>query len=453
MHKFDRLSYFFALLLVCMTAYFMVWGLDYTNYSNVLIFVIASFFGMFMAFNIGGNDVANSFGTSVGAGTLSMKQALAVAAIFEVSGAVIAGGAVTNTIRGNIVDLSEIALDPMDFIYIMMSALLAAALWLLFATKRGYPVSTTHSIIGGIIGSSIVLGLLLNGMLKVPMQLVILMSGVMVFVFYLFTQPPIFFNAPALQQAQSTEYAPELEALGDRYDAAFDRQKSAANAYVAALDAGGGASDEKAALQAAATEVSDVRKQAKTLIKAAVPNAETKDSDYIFLTFVLNYVPSGLVGLLVAVILCAAMSSTASELTALGSTTTLDLYRRIRKQTPSSERDVRVSKLFTALWGVVAVAFAGFASLLDNLIEAVNILGSIFYGTVLGIFLVAFFVRRVQATAVLIAAIVAQATVITLFFSSDIGFLWFNVIGSAVVVLLSLVAQLFVSAQGPTTNS
>ena len=163
MQKFDRLSFFFALLLLGAMTYFLFWGLDYTNFSNIPVFVIAAFFGMFMAFNIGGNDVANSFGTSVGAGTLSMKQALAIAAIFEVSGAVIAGGEVTNTIRGNIVDLSNIAVDPMDFIYIMMSALLAAALWLLFATKRGYPVSTTHSIIGGIIGSSIVLGVLLNG--------------------------------------------------------------------------------------------------------------------------------------------------------------------------------------------------------------------------------------------------------------------------------------------------
>jgi len=163
MHQFDRLSYFFAFLLIGTTGFFLIWGMNYTNYANVVIFTLATFFGIFMAFNIGGNDVANSFGTSVGAGTLTMKQALAVAAVFEVSGAVIAGGEVTNTIRGNIVDLSEIALDPMDFIYIMMSALLAAALWLLFASRRGFPVSTTHSIIGGIIGSSIVLGMLLDG--------------------------------------------------------------------------------------------------------------------------------------------------------------------------------------------------------------------------------------------------------------------------------------------------
>lgn len=159
----SRLSLFFGALLIACTAYFMIWGLDYTNHNQVLLFVLATLFGVFMAFNIGGNDVANSFGTSVGAGTLTIKQALLVAAVFEVSGAVLAGGEVTKTIRGGIVDLSSMAIEPMQFVFIMMSALLAAALWLLFATNRGYPVSTTHSIVGGIVGSSIALGVLLSG--------------------------------------------------------------------------------------------------------------------------------------------------------------------------------------------------------------------------------------------------------------------------------------------------
>ncbi|WP_040107173.1 inorganic phosphate transporter [Azotobacter chroococcum] len=157
------LSLFFAIGFIAMTAYFMYWGLDYTNHSQVMLFILATLFGVFMAFNIGGNDVANSFGTSVGAGTLTIKQALLVAAVFEVSGAVIAGGEVTSTIRSGIVDLSGMAVTPMDFVYIMMSALVAAALWLLFATKKGYPVSTTHSIIGAIVGSSIILGVMLDG--------------------------------------------------------------------------------------------------------------------------------------------------------------------------------------------------------------------------------------------------------------------------------------------------
>jgi len=153
----------FGLLFAIASTGFLIWGLDYTNTSQIAIFLLATAFGLFMAFNIGGNDVANSFGTSVGAGTITIKQALAIAAIFEVSGAVIAGGEVTDTIRSGIVDLGAMSVEPMQFVFIMMAALLAAALWLLFATKRGWPVSTTHSIVGGIVGSSIALGILLSG--------------------------------------------------------------------------------------------------------------------------------------------------------------------------------------------------------------------------------------------------------------------------------------------------
>lgn len=160
----SKLSVFFGGLLLVAVVNFIFWGVEYTEHNHFLLFLVAMAFGLFMAFNIGGNDVANSFGTSVGAGTLSLQQALAVAAIFEVSGAIIAGGEVTSTIRSGIVDLSRIHVEPLQFAYVMMSALLAAAIWLLFATKKGYPVSTTHSIVGGIVGSSIMLGASLNGM-------------------------------------------------------------------------------------------------------------------------------------------------------------------------------------------------------------------------------------------------------------------------------------------------
>ncbi|WP_317930472.1 inorganic phosphate transporter [Halioxenophilus sp. WMMB6] len=158
----SKFSLFFACLMLGFAGYFLYWGLAYTEYNHVLLFFLASLFGLFMAFTIGGNDVANSFGTSVGAGTLTIKQALLVAAIFEVSGAVIAGGEVTETIRKGIVDLSSVHLEPMQFVYIMMSALLAAAVWLLIATKMGWPVSTTHAIIGGIVGGSVTLGGMLS---------------------------------------------------------------------------------------------------------------------------------------------------------------------------------------------------------------------------------------------------------------------------------------------------
>lgn len=156
----QKINYAFAALLVGTVGYFIFWGLGYTHSNHTLLFLLATLFGMFMAFNIGGNDVANSFGTSVGAGTLTVPQALLIAAIFEVSGAVIAGGEVTDTIRKGIVDLNAMHLEPIQFVYIMMSALLSAALWLLFATKKGLPVSTTHAIIGGIVGSALCLGAL-----------------------------------------------------------------------------------------------------------------------------------------------------------------------------------------------------------------------------------------------------------------------------------------------------
>ncbi|OSI11109.1 inorganic phosphate transporter [Neisseria zoodegmatis] len=159
----QKINLAFAALLLGMVGYFIFWGLGYTNQNHTMLFLLATFFGVFMAFNIGGNDVANSFGTSVGAGTLTIPQALIIAAIFEVSGAVIAGGQVTDTIRKGIIDLNQMNLEPMQFVYIMMSALLAAALWLLFATKKGLPVSTTHAIIGGIVGSALCLGVVSSG--------------------------------------------------------------------------------------------------------------------------------------------------------------------------------------------------------------------------------------------------------------------------------------------------
>lgn len=286
------------------------------------------------------------------------------------------------------------------------------------------------------------LGLLFNGLFKIPMQFVILLIGVLVFIFYLFTPPPLFFNTSVLERVQKTERAGELRELQQRFDVALAAQRTAAYAYVASLESDAAQqAATKAALRSTASGTKSLRDEAKKLISAALPGAETKDADYVFLGFVLHYVPSGLVGLLVAVILCAAMSSTASELAALGSTTTVDLYRRLLQRGGTPRHDLIASKAFTVLWGLVAVGFASFAALLDNLIQAVNILGSIFYGTLLGLFVVAFFVRRVSATPVLLAALVAQATVIALFFTSDIGFLWYNVIGAGIVVVLAFILE------------
>jgi len=279
------------------------------------------------------------------------------------------------------------------------------------------------------------LGLLFNGLFKVPMQFVILFIGVMVFVFYLFVRPPIFFNGPVLARVAAGSHGPELAQLETRFDQAFEAQRAAAVAFVAAAPEAQDAAQHE--LRDAAAKAAAIRADAKALVKRAEPAAETKDADYVFLSFVLRYVPAGLVGLLIATILCASMSSTSSELAALGSTTTVDFFKRLRPRPSTPREDLLASKLFTAAWGVVAVGFASFAGLIENLIQAVNILGSIFYGTLLGLFAVAFFVRRVTAGPVLIGAAVAQTTVLVLFFTSEVGFLWYNVIGCGIVVALS----------------
>jgi len=259
------------------------------------------------------------------------------------------------------------------------------------------------------------LGLLFNGLFKVPMQFVILFIGVMVFVFYLFVRPPVFFNGALLARVAAGPHGPELATLERRFDDAFEAQRAAATAFAGASDQGRDAAGTE--LRSAAARAAAVRADAKALIKRAAPGTDTKDADYVFLSFVLRYVPSGLV--------------------ALGSTTTVDFFKRLRPRPSTPRQDLMASKLFTAGWGAIAIGFAGVAGLIDNLIQAVNILGSIFYGTLLGLFAVAFFVRRVSGTPVLIAAAVAQATVLVLFFTSEIGFLWYNVIGCGIVIALS----------------
>jgi SSS family transporter len=285
------------------------------------------------------------------------------------------------------------------------------------------------------------LGLLFNGLLKVPMQFLILFVGVMVFVFYQFNAPPLFFNEPELARVAATPRAAEMRALESRHQVTFARKRVEVSRLAAALDAGDAAAvdDARSRLRTAAAADDAVRGEARALIAAALPRAETHDADYVFLTFVMANLPRGLIGLLLAVILCAAMSSTASELTALGGCTVVDFYRRSFRPHATDAHYLKVAKIATGAWGLVAVAFAGFASLVDNLIQAVNILGSLFYGTILGIFLCAFFFRRLRATPVFVAALASEVLVMALWTWTKIGFLWFNVIGCAAVVLLSFV--------------
>jgi Na+/proline symporter len=295
------------------------------------------------------------------------------------------------------------------------------------------------------------LGLLFNGILKIPMQFMILFVGILVFVFYQFTSPPLLFNESLRTRVQAAGRAEELAGIESKWEQVQTGKRAEVERYLAAREAGDSSAEEGARerLRAAAQEASALRKEAKAAVSRALPGAETKDSDYIFIRFVRDWLPSGLFGLLITVILAAAMSSIAGELSALGTTTTIDFYRRVLRRDASERQVLVASKAFTVFWGLAAIAFASFASLLDNLIQAVNILGSIFYGTVLGLFLVAFFVRHVRGHAVFIAAVISQSSVVALFLLSDIGYLWFNVIGCALVVFLGLVIQALMPRAAP----
>ncbi len=285
------------------------------------------------------------------------------------------------------------------------------------------------------------LGLLFNGLLKVPMQFFILLVGVMVFVFYQFNQPPISFNPVATEVVLNSEYAEEFKALQNEQIEIFNDKQTIINSFIDSDNP-----NTSKYLSLANEANNDVRDEAKLLIEKAAREqnvkVESNDKDYVFIHFILNNLPRGLIGLLLAVILSAAMSSTASELNALGSTTTIDLYKRNTSEKSESEM-VKVSRWFTLLWGIVAIGIACVANLAENLIQLVNIIGSIFYGNVLGIFLLAFFFKMVKSNAVFVAALITQVIVIGLFFLNEydfinLPFLWLNFVGCAIVIFLAL---------------
>jgi Na+/proline symporter len=285
------------------------------------------------------------------------------------------------------------------------------------------------------------LGLMFNAVLKIPMQFVILMLGALLFVFYQFAPHPIFFNqAEWRRHAQDSRF----RAIEAEHAQALAQSRSAIRAWAQARASHDTAREAaaRAAMVAANDRTQAIRAEARAALLAADPRAKTKDSDYVFITFIVTQLPHGAVGLVVAVMFAAALSSKASELAALGTTTTIDFWRHFRPLAAADEaRNMRVARRFTALWGIVAVAFALFAGVAENLIEAINILGSIFYGVLLGLFLVAFFLRHVGGSAVFFAAMAAQMLVIVMYFSLNIGYLWYNLIGCAACIALSLALQ------------
>ena len=286
------------------------------------------------------------------------------------------------------------------------------------------------------------LGLMFNAVFKVPMQFFILFLGVLIFVFYRFERPPVYFNQAAWESQAGHGSGPRLRALDAEFAAAHADERSRLVAWIGARRSGDNAAadaDRAAAAQAHGRELA--ARDATLGIISAADRRTANDSDYVFITFILKYLPHGLIGLLVAAFFAAALSSKSAELNALGSTTTVDIYRHIVRREATDAHYVAASRLFTALWGLVAIAFALFAHLAENLIQAVNILGSIFYGVVLGLFLVAFFLKGIGGTAVFWAAIAAQALVFILYFSLGISYLWYNVIGCAACVAMSALLQ------------
>lgn len=290
------------------------------------------------------------------------------------------------------------------------------------------------------------LGLIFNGLLKVPMQFFILLVGVMVFVFYQFNYSPLSFNPAAQAAVTHSEYNEEYDALKSELRKVQEAQREISFEYASVPDK---ETAKKQALQQEITVLNqtalNIRNQAEKVIHAADKSVETNDTDYVFIHFILNNLPRGIIGLLLAVILCAAMSSTAAELNALASTTTIDLYKRNVSEEKSKEHYVKMAKWFTLGWGIIAITFACVANLFENLIQLVNIIGSIFYGNVLGIFLLAFFIKYVKSNATFIAAVITQLIVIAGWWYDWMPYLWLNLFGCALVMGIAFLIQFLYS--------
>ena len=280
------------------------------------------------------------------------------------------------------------------------------------------------------------LGLMFNAVLKIPMQFFILLTGVMVFVFFEFNSAPVNYNPQVinyLEKVQNAEYLQQKREFSITRENKIIKQ----NQYIESID---GANSKKLELEIIELHNKEkkIRQNVKDISNEVGPSSiESNDLDYIFIFFILNYLPHGIIGLLLAVILSAAMSSTASELNALSTTTVIDIYKRNHKTKKSEKHYLKASKWFTVMWGLIAIIFASFGSLFENLIELVNLIGSIFYGTILGIFIVAFFFKKVKGNHVFYAACISQILIFIIYASYEIGYLWLNFIGAIITILLS----------------
>lgn len=342
-------------------------------------------------------------------------------------------------------ELGKLNLVNMEFNlndrYNIWSGLIAGTF--LFLSYFGTDQSQVARYLGGKSVTESRLGLVFNGLLKIPMQFIILFIGVLVFVFYLFNQPPIFHNQVLKEQALKTEQGGQIKSLENQYDQLYQQKRKAVDELVVAVQSDNEKQidDSKATVLKLQDEEKIIREDIKESIGQALPGAKTQDRDYIFLNFVLTYLPHGIVGLLLAVMFSAAMSSMAGELNALSSTTTVDIYKRSIKKEGDPLHYLAASRWFTVAWALVAMMFAMMASFAENLIQYVNIVGSLFYGTILGIFLTAFYVKYVKGTAVFIAALIAECVILYCFKYTDIAFLHYNIIGCAVVMSVAVLMQ------------
>ena len=299
------------------------------------------------------------------------------------------------------------------------------------------------------------LGLMFNAVCKIPMQFCILLLGALVFVFYQSERPPVFFNQTVWNREVQRATDGKLPALEQEFNAAHAEKQRLVRRWLDARHAGDPAAETAARSEALAAydRSESVRSRTKDALAAANPALDRKDSDYVFVTFILNYLPHGLIGLLVAAFFAATMSSKAGELNALSSTTIVDFYRHVIRRDATDRHYVVASRCFTVFWGLVAIAFALFARMSENLIEAGNIVGSVFYGVPLALFLIAFFIRQISGTATFWAAVVTQVLVIVSYFTLSIGYLWYNFIGCAACVLLSLILQAVIGGPKPAATA
>ncbi len=337
-------------------------------------------------------------------------------------------------------------------------------------TEKGFDWKDRYNIISGVIGGFFLalsyfgtdqsqvgryltakdskeskIGLLMNGLIKVPMQFLILLLGAMLFTFYQFNPAPVFFNKSVAEKAAKTPYKDSLKIVEARFNEQQLQQENWSRNFVLPGNSSLKDSLRKGTIQMAATQ-----KEYKSVLKKALPSADTNDTNYIFLRFVVDFLPKGLVGLLIAIIFLAAWGSIAAALNALASCTMIDFHVRFRKSAYDSQNleqcaaEYKISKYYTLGWGIFSIITAEFATGMGSLIEAVNVLGSLFYGVILGIFLVAFYFKNIQSNAVFYAAVIGELIVISFFFLDKyqiigLGFLWLNVVGASAVVLLSLI--------------